>query len=239
VAHPLRGVGEALTDHYGSYLEFAGTEELLRETTTQLDRGLLFQVTSVLKARTSGAPEGSWDLHVLAWTDSVAEPDDGSPGSFRYYLAVKLLKPRSRGSVRLRSADPGVLPAIEQGFLSETDDVAMLVSGVRLTRRLAGTNAFHRVTSGEIGPGAAATSDDELARYAHETVSGYFHPVGTCRMGLPNDPAAVVDGSGRVHGLDNLFVADASIMPAIPRANTNLTVVAMAERMAEEMSATA
>lgn len=235
VMRPLPGVGRGMTDHYGSYLEYFGTDDLVARTKAQLDRGLLFQCTSLLKAKSSTAAEGLWNLHVLAWTDVVLEAEDVSSGGFRYYLAVKLLKPRSRGWVRLRSADPRVLPAIDQEFLSEPEDVATLVDGLRLARTLARTDAMTQIAGDEIGPGATATSDGELADYARESVSGYFHPVGTCRMGLPDDPAAVVDASGRVHGFDNLFVVDASIMPTIPRANTNLTVVAVAERLADEV----
>jgi choline dehydrogenase len=232
VALSLGGVGEGLTDHYGSYLEFRPTEDLLAETTKQLSRGLLYQTTSVLKARTSTSPDGSWDLHVLAWTDTVEEPRTSSGPGFHHYLSVKMLKPRSRGVVRLHSSDPAALPAIHQGFLSAHEDIHTLTEGLRLVARLARTESIGRVVSETIGPGEGA-SDEDLAAYGRETAAGYFHPVGTCRMAPEDDPSAVVDASARVHGLANLFVVDASIIPTIPRANTNLTVVAVAERLAE------
>ena len=80
--------------------------------------------------------------------------------------------------------------------------------------------------------GTGVSGRDAIADFVRENVRGYFHPVGTCRMGPSADPEAVVDGGGRVHGVEGLRVCDASIMPTIPRANTNLTTVAIAERIA-------
>ena len=136
--------------------------------------------------------------------------------------------------MRIRSADPEALPAVEHGFLTDRDgdDLSVLVDGVRLARRLAGTKALSGLCEGELAPGPDL-EDGELQKYARRWVGGYWHPVGTCRMGPETDADAVVDHDGCVHGFANLFVADASVMPTIPRANTHLPVLAVAERIAE------
>jgi choline dehydrogenase len=150
------------------------------------------------------------------------------------YFFVCALKPESRGRVRIRSADPEALPVVEHGFLTDRDghDVSVLVDGVRLARRLAGTRALSGLCEGELAPGPDL-EDGELQAFARPWVGGYWHPVGTCRMGPETDGDAVVDRDGCVYGFANLFVADASVMPTIPRANTHLPVLAVAERIAE------
>ena len=87
---------------------------------------------------------------------------------------------------------------------------------------------------GELAPGQTA-EDDEIAEYMRRSIGGYWHPVGTCKMGLASDVDAVVDETGRLHGSDNVYVGDASIMPTIPRANTHLLVLAIAERIARSL----
>jgi choline dehydrogenase len=149
-------------------------------------------------------------------------------------IFVCALKPESRGRVRIRSADPDTLPAVEHGFLTDPDghDLSVLIDGVRLARRLAATKALSGLCEDELAPGPGL-DDGELQAYARRWVGGHWHPVGTCKMGPETDADAVVDHNGRVHGFTNLFVADASVMPTIPRANTHLPVLAVAERIAE------
>ena len=165
-----------------------------------------------------------------------SEPDEPpfASGERLAYFFVCALKPESRGRVRIRSADPEALPVVEHRFLTDRDghDVSVLVDGVRLARRLAGTKALSGLCEGELAPGPDL-DDGELQAYARRWVGGYWHPVGTCKMGPATDPDAVVDHNGCVHGFANLFVADASVMPTIPRANTHLPVLAVAERIAE------
>ena len=117
----------------------------------------------------------------------------------------------------IRSADPQALPVVEHGFLTDRDghDLSVLVDGVRLARRLAGTKALSGLCEGELAPGPDL-DDGELQAYVRRWVRGYWHPVDTCRMEPASDADAVVDRDGCVHGFDNLFVADASVMPTIP-----------------------
>jgi choline dehydrogenase len=130
------------------------------------------------------------------------------------------MKPRSWGSVRLVSRDPAVLPEVRRGFLRDASDLETIVEGLELARALADRAPLRRLLDVEGIPGS-----EPLSGYVRRTVRNYFHPAGTCGIGR------VVDADGRVLGIDGLVVADASIMPTIPRANTNLTTVAIAERI--------
>jgi choline dehydrogenase len=132
------------------------------------------------------------------------------------------MKPRSAGRVRLRSRDPRDLPEVERGFLRDPSDLSVVVEALELTRRVAEQDPLSRLLGPELAPG-----QEPLDSYARRTMRNYFHPAGTCGIGR------VVDERGRVLGVERLTVADASIMPTIPRANTNLTTVAIAERLAD------
>jgi choline dehydrogenase len=155
-------------------------------------------------------------------------------GGYEVHMSVFAMHPDATGRVLLRSADPETPPLVEQGFLSALPprDLSVVTDGVRLARRLADTSAIRELVTKETVPGQA-TEGDALARFIRANVVGYSHPVGTCKIGRPDDPSAVVDAFGHVRGYENLLVADASIMPSIPGANTNLTVVGAAERIAE------
>jgi choline dehydrogenase len=146
------------------------------------------------------------------------------------------MKPASRGRVRIGSSDPEVLPIVDHGFLTDEAgrDVATLLDGIGLARRIASAEAMDGLLDTELAPGRTADVA-ELERYVKATVGGYWHPIGTCRMGPASDADAVVDPTGRVRGAENLYVADASIMPTIPRANTHLLVLAIAEHIAASL----
>ena len=164
----------------------------------------------MIRAQSQRCAPDSFDLHIVIGVEE-AEPDEPPFASGELaYLFVCALKPESRGRVRIRSADPQALPVVEHGFLTDRDghDLSVLVDGVRLARRLAGTKALSGLCDGELAPGPDL-EDDELQAYARRWVGGYWHPVGTCRMGPDTDADAVVDDNGCVHGFTNLFVADA------------------------------
>ena len=142
-----------------------------------------------------------------------------------------LLTPKSRGDVRLRSADPGDKPRILTNSLSEPEDVASLVAGVKLAREMAATGPFRKVLGEELLPGPDAVDDDSIEEDARARVELLYHPVGTCRMG--GSEASVVDPELRVRGLQGLRVVDASVMPIIPGGNTNAPTIMVAERAAD------
>lgn len=193
---------------------------------------------ALLKARVPGGAEDGWDLMLGAWAgpgpDALGRPT-GPPIAG---ILASISKPRSTGSVRIRSLDPTVLPAIDHGFLTDPDghDRSLLAAGAALARALARTTAWREVAGAELVPGIAV-SDADLSVWAADSILGDYHPCGTCRMGERNDERAVVGPNGAVHGSDGLFVADASILPTVPRANIHLTVLGVAERIAELLSA--
>ena len=152
-----------------------------------------------------------------------------------FSMGVVGLRPSSRGRVRLRARDAATPPAIDPGYLTEPDDIAPLVEGVRLARRIAGVGPLAEACGHERQPGADVESDRDIAGYIRRRVQTSFHPVGTCRMG--GDANAVVDPRLRVRGVDGLWVADASIMPTIPSANTNAACLMIGERAAELIDA--
>jgi choline dehydrogenase len=148
-----------------------------------------------------------------------------------------LVAPRSRGRLWLRSADPAAKPAILGNHLTEEADVAALVRGVELARELVATEPLASAAAKEIYPGPGVRSREQLEADLRRRVELLYHPVGTCRMGAGEE--AVVDPELRVHGIEGLRVADASVMPTIPRGNTNAPTVMIAERGAGLISASA
>ena len=218
---PERGlpVGEGLTDHVGVGFGYQGTDRLQREVAAFERSHPLFMAQVTVAISSSACAQGLSDLFFFPGLDP--------PGAHAYEasVAVFAMKPASRGSVRLRSSDPRVPLSIDHGFLSDPDDSTILAEGVESLRRLAARDAVRAYAGQETRPGPEV----DAMTHVRGTARGFFHPVGTCAIGR------VVDGAGRVYGLDGLIVADASIMPTIPRANTNLSTVALAERLAESI----
>jgi len=144
------------------------------------------------------------------------------------------LRPTSRGLVRPRSADPRLAPAIAPNYLSTLDDRQVAADAIRATRRLMRQAALERFGPIELLPGPQTGDDiDSLATAAGEIGTTIFHPVGTAKMGLHTDPESVVDAYLRVHRIDRLRVADASIMPTITSGNTNTPTAMIAQRAAD------
>jgi choline dehydrogenase len=154
-------------------------------------------------------------------------------------VSVCNLRPESRGSTHAISADPRAAPVIQPNYLSAFADQRVAVDSIRLTRRLADARALARYAPQELKPGANLQSEDELVRAAGEIGTTIFHPVGTAKMGLAQDPFAVVDEQLRVHGLKGLRVADASVMPRITSGNTGSPTMMIAEKAAEMILADA
>ncbi|XP_063240453.1 glucose dehydrogenase [FAD, quinone]-like isoform X1 [Bacillus rossius redtenbacheri] len=150
-----------------------------------------------------------------------------------------VLHPRSRGTVRLRDRDPRSVPLIDPRYLSHPRDVEVLLRGVRLVQRLAGTAALRALGAALVPaplPGCTAAppdSDDYWRCYARHVTLSAYHPAGTCRMGPASDPSAVVGFHLGVHGTHKLYVADASVMPSLPSANIHAAVLVIAERAAQ------
>jgi choline dehydrogenase len=218
----LPGVGRGLIDHplLGVDLPYAG----------KVAPGPKYQV--MLTLRSSFAETPAPDLHIFAAGPfEVAE----SPTGAVFALVVSVIKPHSRGELRLRSADPTAPPRIDPAHLRHPDDLRRMVEVVREARRLCRQTPLARLVAGpEMAPGPGIADGDEsgLGTAARSRVDTYHHPVGTCRMGPDPSAGAVVDSRGRVHGVEGLLVADASVMPDVPAANTNLSTIMVAERIA-------
>ncbi|MFI6104246.1 GMC family oxidoreductase [Streptomyces sp. NPDC051310] len=226
----LPGVGANLTDQPGVFVPLAPTGALNAALAAKEREGDLYVSRMLIRAAGDGCPEGSWNLHVLP---SAGDPLFGSlpPGTYEAGISAFLMKPVSRGRVRLRSADPAEAPDIDPGFLSDPGgrDAAALRSGLGIVERLAAAPPLRALADPVPGGPSRESSDAEL----RARLGTYWHPVGTCAMGRPEDPLAVTDGEGRVRGLANLRVVDASLLPTVPASNTQLPVLAAAEMLAD------
>jgi choline dehydrogenase len=154
------------------------------------------------------------------------------PG-YGFTMHACMLRPKSRGTIRLKSADPADKPAIQANYLSDADgyDLRMLVEGVKVSRDIFAASPFDAYRGDEIHPGAGVRSETDVVAYIRRKAETVYHPVGTCRMGADAD--AVVDAELRVRGVAALRVVDASVMPCLPGGNTNAPTIMIAERAAD------
>jgi choline dehydrogenase len=228
----LPGVGENLHDHIFSHVAYAtqrpvmdGTPprqpHVLGRTAKSQEPDMQMVMTPVpLSVRSVSAGADPWGS--ARWAPL---PVDG------YSIMFSLMTPASRGSVRLASADPAKAPHIDPAFFTDEWDIARMTAGLRMAREIGGANALKYWEGEEHDPGAGIQSDAGIREYLRRSSSSHFHFVGTCALGTGAD--SVVDAELRVHGIDGLRVADASVMPSIVSANTNATVLAIAERGAD------
>ena len=243
VHHELPGVGANLQDHLQLRLIYrvAHVETLNRRANSLwgrlgmgleyalFRRGPLTMAPSQLGAFAKSDPAretANLQYHVQPLSlDRFGEPLHRFPA---FTASVCNLRPESRGAVALKSPDPEEPPAIRPNYLSTEADRQVAVAAIRLTRRIAAAPSLAPYEPEEYLPGAALDSDAELAEAAGAIGTTIFHPVGTCRMGA--DPGAVVTDRLKVHGLENLRVMDASVMPTITSGNTNSPTIMIAEK---------
>jgi choline dehydrogenase len=206
-------VGEGLVDHVGTGAAWEPTERLLAETAAHEAEHGLYMGQVTIRARSRSCAPGVSDLFVFPALDVGPEISG----------AAFAMKPFSRGSVRLHSPDPEAPLAIDHGFLRDERDVEVLAEGFERLRELVASEDVRPYAARELRPGVEVGAEEHV----RATARGFFHPVGTCAIG------PVLDQRCRVLGLENLYVVDASAVPDIPSANTNLTTIALAERAAE------
>jgi choline dehydrogenase len=155
--------------------------------------------------------------------------DDGSVVG--YVIAAAVMQPYSRGSVLLSGRDAGAPPIIDPNYFGDERDLRTIITALRLARQIGDASAYDEWREAEAAPGPSVDDDNALRGFAKAAFQSYFHQVGTCAMG--DTATSVVDSELRVHGISGIRVADASVMPSIPSANTAATVYAIAERAAE------
>jgi choline dehydrogenase len=242
VIHPLPGVGKNLMDHPVIGVIFQGTDDLVDQMRAfEAQGGLLREEGTIVKARSSRC-RSAYDLHLYplvsrdvgSWADRFH-----TEHPWVFGIPATTINPVSTGSIRLSGKDPEAAPMIDSGFLTDPDDrdLEILLDGIEIARSIAAQPALSRLVARELSPGPDLRDRTALREHVRTNNSHDYHPVGTCRMGPGSDPAAVVDARGRVHGLQGLYVADASIMPAIPRANTNIPALVVGLKMAEGLLA--
>ena len=247
VRHALGGVGENLQDHLQlrTIFKIKGAATLNQRAGNLVGRALMaLEYALHRRGPLSMAPS---QLGAFARTDpSFATPNvqyhvqplslDKFGDPLHAFPAITAaacnLRPSSRGSIHLRDAGPSSPPVIQPNYLATDDDRRVAAACIRLTRRIMAAPAFGPFAVEEYLPGPTLTSDAELAKAAGDVGTTIFHPVGTCKMGPKEDAGAVVDPRLRVHGLANLRVADASIMPTITSGNTNAPTLMIAEKAA-------
>ena len=243
VVQPLEGVGQNLQDHPIvpiRYLTKRPVSLLKAKSLNNVARYLLLRrgmlcgsgvdVLAHLRTRPD-LPAADLQLLLMAvlWMDQGL----GKPTQHGFTIGAAALKPRSRGTITVRSNNPLEPPVIQPNYFSDEngEDIRLLIEGIRWARKIVAAPEFASLAGAEITPGADVKSDQDLAAYIRQNAQTYFHPVGTCRMGI--DEMAVVDPQLHVRGIERLRVVDASVMPVIPRANTNAATIMIAERAAD------
>ena len=249
LVHELEGVGGNLQDHIQLWVQYGvKTKKTLSEdgkfpkVVLNVFR-YLFTKTGPLAmpAANVGAFVSSEDggrpifqLHITPGAggmddkgNMVATPEPGVNST------VCVIRPTSRGSVHARSCDLKEPPKIIHNYLSTEQDKKLSIEGFKLQRRIYESDVFQEHATHEILPGPSVQTDEEILDFWRKEAMSTYHPVGSAKMGAPDDPSAVVDNELRVHGVEGLRVVDCSVFPLIPSGNTHAPVVAVADRAAD------
>jgi choline dehydrogenase len=217
VARALAGVGENYQDHPVVTMTFRARSD------GQVKPSPRGRSTLKLYFKSDPARE-SIDFHIIL-REITSLAGLGDMISFSCHL----LEQTNRGRLTLQSSDPSALPVIDPRMLEHPQDVRAMVAAMKFIQQLANTEPMNKYCGGLFSP----SPEEDWSKFARSTYTSYFHGAGTCKMGPVSDPMAVVDGRLRVHGLANLWVGDASIMPTVAHANTNLTSMMIGERAAD------
>jgi choline dehydrogenase-like flavoprotein len=244
--HRLDGVGENYIDHFATRMNWQLDKVV---TLNEMARGwrLGLAAAQYFSQRTGILTLGTGLVHGFVKTDpALATPDiqyffvhasyanaaerilDRHPGMT---LGVSQLRPKSKGSIHVQSADAGAMPNIRPNFLAVDEDRQCLIKGMQIARRIVQRSALKDLVQRETSPGEATVSEAQWLDYARANGQTIYHPIGTCRMGT--DALAVVDPQLRVRGLQGVRVVDASVMPSMVSGNIQGAVMAVAERGAD------
>jgi choline dehydrogenase len=244
----MPAVGANLHDHFNTYCSYRVSlpvtfNDLARSKPRKLMAGVQYAFGRRGLLASNGLFAGAFlrsdprlerpdiQINMMAWSTARRDRDGIHPHPFPgITLSPVHLRPEGRGTVRAKTPDPLAPPEIRFNFLKSDYDMQALIFGIRTCRRIAAQPALAQHITEEVAPGARHDNDAELAGVVRETGVSNHHPVGSCRMGTGTD--AVVDPRLRVHGIERLRVADASIMPAIIAGNTNAPSIMIGEKAA-------
>jgi choline dehydrogenase len=242
----LPSVGSQLEDHIEAQLTFRSRVPLSHSRYMRPDRTVAaglrwfafrdgigattgFEVGALLRSsRNPGHPD--MQIYLYPALLNGALPDRRAHG---FGFGMDLNRCRSRGTIRLASADPRATPRIDPAYLSDPEDLTLMVEAVERARAIVAGRAFDKIRGEELGPGPQAKSRDAIATWIREVLIGNWHLTGSCRMGSGADSAT--DTEGRVHGIASLRIVDASIMPRVVNANPAATVMMMAEKISDRI----
>lgn len=223
------GVGANLDDHVEGLVMWEATRPMVTRSTQWWEIGLFARTRTDLDRPDLMMHYGSvpFDLNTVRW--GYPTTDNG------FCLTPNVTHGRSRGTVRLRTRDFRDRPRVDPRYFTDPEghDMAVMLHGVRLARRIAEQPALREWITRELAPGPEAVTDDELADYVRKTHNTVYHPACTAKMGPESDPLAVVDPQLRVRGVEGLRVADASILPFLPAVNPNITCMMIGEKAAD------
>jgi choline dehydrogenase-like flavoprotein len=251
VQHDLPGVGSNLQDHldlfvicectgdhtYDKYAKphhaaWAGLQYLLLKSgpvaSSLFETGGFWYAEPQHKARSA-------DIQFHLGLGSGIEAGVAKMHNAGVTLNTAYLRPRSRGTVRLASADPAAAPLIDPNYWADPEDRRLSIEGLRLAREILRQKALKRYVQSEVLPGDGLVSDEQLFDYGCANAKTDHHPVGTCKMGRASDPMSVVTPDLKVIGLQGLRIADASVMPRVPSCNTNAPTIMVAEKAADHI----
>lgn len=241
LACDLPGVGENLQDHASLPVAYKCKQPISLASAETLSN-LLRYMFSKKGMLTSNVAEAGGFLTVLPGSPAPDLQFHFGPGYYvdhgfqkiedhAFTLGPTLIRPYSRGKLKLRSSNPLDSPLIYANYFSDQRDMKVMIEGIRIARDIAGTAAFDQYRGPELLPGPAAKDESALRAHVEQYAATLYHPVGTCKMG--NDAMAVVDCELRVRGVDGLRVADASVMPTVIGGNTNAPTIMIAEKAAD------
>jgi len=245
----LPGVGKNLQDHLEVYFQFWCKKPVSLNSKLGLFSKGIIGAEWLLTKKGLGATNHFESCAFIRSSNGLKAPDiqyhflpaamryDGTPSisGHGFQVHVGPNKPKSRGRVKITSADTAASPSILFNYLAADEDRDAWRRCIRLTREIINQPAMDAYRGEEIQPGTQVASDEEIDRWVRENVESAYHPAGTCKMGRADDPMSVVDAECRVHGLDNLRVIDASVFPTLPNGNINAPVIMVAEKMADKL----
>jgi choline dehydrogenase len=248
VVRDMEGVGKHLHDHFNTYLVWRCSQkvtlnDLAASPLMKLTSGIQYVLTRSGHLSNAGIYAGAFvksdprleqpdlQINMFGWSAFERLRTGIKPHPFSAFTFSPVhLRPEGRGTVRIKSPDPLAAPAIRFNFLASDYDFQALIYGTRLSRKIAAQPALKPFVLDEVIPGTACDSDDQIREEIRGRGVSNLHPVGTCRMGHEID--SVVDPRLRVHGIEHLRVADASIMPQVPGGNTNAPSIMIGEKCA-------